>query len=281
MLRNWLLRRNKAAKIRWVFIVGAERCGTTSIQNVLLQDKSVEYVEEKHFQTSTHGYVGYTFASPFHSKGLQGDREEIRGEIDGNFRDTTRIALHKGPYAMLFPHVMANIRRQFPESLIIISLRNPVDRLVSTFQVGKDHDAGFSRGNFNELIAPLIAEIDDKWDFKNRGDWFQLFQNMNSSVWNLEYGFYYPQVHHIIKLFPRSQVLLLPFEKWTANPEWLSSKLAAFLNLREAPSPLPPQNASQTRIDVDEDVRRELNDTYRLSNRKVLELLDWSPHLWG
>lgn len=216
------------------FVVGAGKCGTTTLYHFLNQHPDVymsPIKEPNHFCTdfkpeefseenkaierskniNIEKYVngpmdvsrfGYFVTNPVHYKLLFKNvkNEKAIGEISN---------------AYLFSEVAAqNIKNEVPDAKIIIILRNPVERLISHYK------ANIRDGR---AILPFMEEINNDYN-KPRKGW-------KISAGYYEQGLYYNQVERYIRTFGKDKVKIFWFEELIKDPAKVAHDLFSFLDV--------------------------------------------------
>lgn len=198
------------------FIVGAARSGTTSLDRYLSQHPEIYVTPKK----ETHFFA----ADSFPSCSGPGDERLSTLLIQDEEQYTQLFAEAKGTKAigessafyLCFPHAAERIARTIPDAKIIITLREPVDRLYSayTFMV---RDGRESLG----LEEGLSQEKERK-----RQGWEPIW-------WYKELSLYYKQVQYYMEVFGRQRVKVVLYNELFANPAQTLREVFAFLNVRE------------------------------------------------
>lgn len=220
-------------------IVGASKCGTTSLYNYLEAHPDIymsPIKEPNHFCTDINpenfseefkrherqkklnleSYLagpmdkkhwGYFVTKKTDYKKLFKNRnlEKAAGEVSNSYLYSTNAA--------------NQIRKEIPEARIIIMLRNPADRAYSHYLANlRDGKTCLS---FREEI-----EKDMK---KQRKGWGQ-------SYLYLEMGLYYEQVSRYLKIFPTNQVKIYLYEDFKSDTPSLMNDIFKFLQISETSS---------------------------------------------
>ena len=185
------------------FIVGAPKCGTTSLYFHLKQHPQVYLpaVKEPHF------FSDCSDPSKISTEHCNGDRsaylrlyEEASGYLAIGDASPSYLSDRNAP---------SRIKQESPEAKIIIILRDPVERAYSQYMMNRF--AGLDTMPFLDAI-----QYHDKHE--QPGWWLP-----RSYV---ELGMYSEQVERYFDLFGRENVLVLLSEDLTKNPEKLFADLA-------------------------------------------------------
>lgn len=238
------------------FIIGgASRCGTTTLYHMLSQHPSIFMPSQKELlffykdsnYTQGQGFYENYFSDakaeqligeaspPYFHKGITADKEGAHQWSEGD-DSVTRIA------------------KMMPDSKIIISLRNPINRVQSqiwkNIWQGKESSHSFNDSIYEELNGQRKPEQSQLcWMYKN---------------------LYSVHVKHWLESFPRENILFLVFEEWTSNPEAALREIESFLEI-------PPMQFNKENAAVRNEGRSTRND----STKKLMSIARKLPLLRG
>jgi len=205
------------------FIVGAQKCGTTSLYNYLVKHPCVLPAKEKelHFFSDKYskGYSWYSNQFPSLFKKFQYVLSRRHRVLCGEAT----------PYYMFHPHAVGRIYSRFSNAKIIMMLRNPVDRAFSHYRYHVK--LGAEDLTFEEAIASesdrLLGELDKMNDDAN-------YNSVNYKIYSyLKRGVYIEQIERWIDLFSKDQILIIKSEDFFADPEDSFNTVLKFLELPE------------------------------------------------
>lgn len=128
-----------------------------------------------------------------------------------------RVAGESSPIYLYCPHSAEDIKKQFPSSKIIISLRNPIDITHSQY-----YSLKFMNFNNQKEFSEII-DIDEKRIKK--GEFF--IDNL------LEAGFYSKHLERFQNNFPKKNVKIIIFEEYIKNTIPTINSILKFLNIDE------------------------------------------------
>ena len=198
------------------FVIGAARCGTTSLYHYLKQHPQVflpNIKELNHFsQVESLDKEDYELPKDetLHHTKIVKDFEAY----SGLFQNAEKNQL-KGDISPSYLWKKETARRIYdhnPEAKIIVSLRNPIHRAFSHYlmnvAVGYESLEGFE--------AALKADKNDIWGGGN------LY---------LEWSSYFEGLKEFIDYFGRDNVLILLFEDWIKDKPAMLKKLFSFLEI--------------------------------------------------
>lgn len=198
------------------FLVGAARCGTTSLYNHLNHNDEVFLpdVKEPNFFSELDSPNAEDFIDPekgvkYHAKIIKDPEIYQSLYIDAG---RNQIKGDSSPSYLWDKNVAQKLYQHNPKAKIIVSLRHPVDRAYShyimNYYTGVDHSKTFEKA--------LERPKNDMW---------------GSCNYYLEMGMYYEQLKAYFDIFPKEQIKILIYEDWTTNREQALSDLFKFLGV--------------------------------------------------
>jgi hypothetical protein len=244
-------------------IIGAAKCGTTSLYNYLARHPSVVPARTKEihyfdffFERGSAWYRShFTLRSP-----IQRMRANHRRTVTGE----------ASPYYIFHPHALRRIAEALPRVRLIALLRNPADRAYSQYQ----HVVrlGYETLSFEDAIASeeerLAGEVE-----KMRAD--ERYYSFNHQYYSyLARGIYVDQISRLAELgFAPEQVLILRSEDFFAHPAEGLLRLREFLGLPEHPlRDLEKFNAGRYEK-IPAAMRARLLEFYEPHNQRLADLL--------
>ena len=169
------------------------------------------------------------------------------------------------PNYLRFPQVAKRIKNTFPQTKIIILLRNPADRAISW------HYHKLNTGLTNQSLAPAIAEEMERLktvsesEITNTG-----FYNPDNILSSL----YVYKIKPWIELLGREQFLILKSEDFYSDPLNSMSQVFEFLGLPNCTLESYPKVNAGSYSEVDSELRTVLADYFTPYNRQLEEYLD-------
>lgn len=204
-------RRRKVEQVNFI-VAGVQKAGTTAIHDflaqhphvALLRDQALHFFDkEEHFGSSRTG----PFTEP--------DYRILHGNFDPGWR--WRVAGEVTADYLYYPRALERIVRYNPKMKLIISLRNPVGR-------------AFSQWNMRRAKSQEPLEF---LDALKRDQEIGIWQGPRGNAY-LARSFYSPQLEQVFKLFPREQVFVLKYEDFRTNPFPVLDRIFDFLGVRRA-----------------------------------------------
>jgi Sulfotransferase domain len=197
-------------------IIGAQRSGTTSLFNYLVQHPDVLPPLGKEIH-----YFDFHYA-----RGVR----YYRGRFPYSHRlRRCALTLDATPYYLMHPLVPERAAQLLPGVKLIAVLRNPVDRALSHYQ----HEV---RGGRESLS--FAAALDQEAQ-RLAGEEERLRNEPHYYSWNHHRyaytgrGLYLQQLRRWLQYFPRSQMLILQSERLFRDPYATTSMTHRFLGLQD------------------------------------------------
>ena len=246
-------------------IIGAQKCGTTTLYNHLIKHpwvapaagKEIHFFD-KNFQKSSTWYrchfPSYVYKSfvKYISK-----RNIITGEAS--------------PYYIFHPHTARRASEFIPSAKLILLLRNPVDRAFSHYnhEVKYGNEAAVS---FEEAIEKEDERLDGEMEKLLADEFYFSFNHQHFSY--LSRGIYINQLEQWAKFFPKKQFLVLKSEDFFTNTSFVFKRITEFLGLPDwQPEFFRTYNAAKNSKMLDNKTRERLTDYYRRHNQRLYEYL--------
>jgi len=194
---------------RWpnFFIVGVPKAGTTSLYEYL---KDIPRIYLSPLKEPAY------FSDPFFpSDAPKRKRIQNKFEYLKLFDDVKneKVIGEATPSYMVFPEVPINIHKVAPTAKILISLRDPVERLFSSYLMHLRLD------NYNFSFKEGIENIFKK---SVKTDWLRRW---------LDVGLYYESVKRYLDIFGSKQVKIIIFEEWIKEPQNTIQEILDFLEI--------------------------------------------------
>lgn len=193
------------------FIIGAQKCASTSLYHYLAEHPQIISAfrkEVKYFDLYSHKSLDwYKAFFPITKEG------EITGEATPDY--------------LLFPEIASQIYGLFPKAKLILIVRNPIERAYSQYWY-----------NVRRNIETLSFEEAIKAEPERMANSDQTIitgPNFKSSYYRefsyLKRGRYMEQLHHWLKYFPKEQVKVVSTEDLQNNKAALLKELFEYLKV--------------------------------------------------
>lgn len=185
------------------FIVGAPRSGTTSLYEYLKKVSSIYMSPEKepdYFKADNQSIIG-----------IECDKTKKYLKLFENVKNELIIGEATVTY-LADPISASLIYKISPNAKILISLRNPVDRMISHHKI---YSSGREFGSFHTFIFNPSDKLKT------------ISKNM------FESGLYFKQVKKYLDIFGKNNVKIIIFEEFAENERITVKEILEFLNINE------------------------------------------------
>jgi hypothetical protein len=239
-------------------IVGANKCGTTSLYHLLAQHPYVEPAASKELQ----------FFDEFFDLGVEWYR---RCFPSPRWEDGRRTITGEATPSYLFhPHAAKRMAEVVPHAQLIALLRNPVDRAYSHYnQVVR---RGFEPLRFEEAIEAEEARLRGERDRMLEDE--RYFSDDHRSFSYLSTGIYVEHLQRWAKFFPREQMLVLKSEDFFDNPKQTLKLAFDFLDLPDwEPKAYEVRKKGTYEEGMEPATRRRLEEYFEPHNRRLYDYL--------
>lgn len=190
------------------FIIGQGKCGTTSLYNYINQHPSVLPAKKKE--------IRYFDRLKNFNKGLNWYKDHFKHKKSGE------ITGEASPHYLFSPVAYERIYQLLPQAKFIILLRNPIDRLYSTYQMRLRFKQ--FQGSFEKFIE--ICRWTCEGDHFSTNDYAGEL-NLSSGICK---GVYLNQIEKWLSIFSKDQFLILAFEEFK-EPQKMMDKVFNFLKI--------------------------------------------------
>lgn len=250
-------------------IIGAQRCGTSSLYAYLSQHPQVlpAIKKEVHFfdlgfEKGVRWYrAHFPFLLEMRCRRLLASKSVITGEAS--------------PCYLFHPHSPKRLAAVVPKAKLIVLLRNPIDRAYSHYHLNlkkKREALSFEEAIFNEG-ARLQGELDKMLANES----YNSFNHRHFSY--LQRGIYVDQLQAYAEFFDRDQILVIKSEDFFSRTPEVFQQILEFLGLEPyIPGDMHPRNASNYSKKQQHTINKEfhayLQDHFRPHNQRLYEYLD-------
>ncbi len=258
-----------------VLIIGAQRCGTSSIYKYLSGHpqaypslrKEIEYFSTR-FAEGEHWYRAH-----FPLAATRAARSRLRTK--------PTVAFEATPDYLLHPMAAQRAAELLPEAKIIALVRNPIDRAIS--QYGHNRRLGQEPLSLEEALESEDDRLSNEFNLIAADPDYHARSLRRYSY--VARGKYAEQLARWNGWYPQDQIMVVRFEDLTADPPATLSAIESFIGIEEWH---PPEfaNHSYGRSGrsggpaVDDEILRRLADTFRPHNEQLASMLgfdlEWS-----
>ncbi|MGK7937243.1 MAG: sulfotransferase domain-containing protein [Xenococcaceae cyanobacterium] len=246
-------------------LIGAQKCGTTSLLNYLIEHPYIEAPTKKEI-----GFFDLRFG-----KGINWYKSffpTLLHRLDKQYFITGEASTGY----ICHPHVPKRISEIIPQVKLIALLRNPVDRAYSHYHHTKS--MGKENLSFDEAIEQEEERVSEiKARILKDGNYYH--KDYHHYTY-LSRGIYVEQLKVWLSLFSKKQILVLRSEDFFANP---SATVKQVLNFLELPNQqlkhYKQYNANNYQKMIEPTTRKILVEYFKPHNERLYQLLginfDW------
>ncbi len=249
-------------------IVGAQRCGTTSLFHVLAQHPAV-------FSPVLNRKELHYFDNEY-SRGLGWYQSQFPigawARVTARNAGVTPVAFEGSPYYMFHPLAPARIHRDLPGVRLLVLVRDPVERAYSqhAHQVGLGLETeSFERALELEedRIAGETERLINEPSYNSRKHWLYAYRAR---------GHYADQLQRMESLFGRDRIHVVDSGDFFTDPGPAYDRVLGFLNLPAHSPAFTPQNA-RPRSPMPETLRASLDEHFRPHDERLAAWLGHEP----
>jgi hypothetical protein len=254
-------------------IIGAERAGTTSLYQYLVQHPQV-------MSATLHRKGAYYFATNF-DKGVRWYRAHFPTELAIRARarraNVDRVITGEAcPYYIFHPLVPERVHALLPDSRFILMLRDPVSRAYSHFQ--QETKRGTEHLSFEDAIRAEPERLAGEEARMIREPGYYSFNHQHHAY--LARGHYLEQIQRWHAWFPPDRLLIIDSAEFFANPDSGFSEVLRFLHLTPTSLNAYPQLNARSYEQIAPATRARLREHFAEPNRRLEEYLGRS-FSWG
>lgn len=241
-------------------VVGAQRCGTTSLHRALVQHPGIAApVLHKgvHYFDVNYGRGERWYAAHF----------PLRRPGD------TRITGESSPYYMFHPAVPGRIAADLPGVRLLVMLRDPVERAYSAHR--HELARGFETEDFETALALEDERLAGEEERLLRDPSARSRAHQHHAY--LRRGHYAEQVRRLHEAVGADNVLVLDAQDVFTDPEPGYRRALSFLGLPPSAPPRFPHANARPRSPLPAGLRARLEDHFAPHDAALEELLGWTP----
>jgi len=199
------------------FIIGIQKAGTTTLDDWMAQHPQIYC-----YESLKDVMLFFRFKSS----------EEIlqRMEKEPITYEGQPVVLQSAVNYIFYPQFLEKLSQMSPAAKLIVILRNPVDRAISSYSYFTKMLR--EKRPMQEAVIYAPKEITE-------------FSKDNSDFTYIEHGFYARQIKDCYKYFSRDQLLVLDYDDLAHDPSKLLKQIFSFLGIDENFEPdLTPKNVT-------------------------------------
>lgn len=252
-------------------VIGAAKCGTTSLFDWICAHPLVARPLTDGQPRKELLFFDYNFdrGTDWYRKHFprEADRRDCERENGRPFLTGEATASYLTGY-----WVPGRVRQLVPDVKLIVTLRNPIDRAYSAFQMSRRERLEECE-SFEEAIALEAQRLAGELERVRSDPRYNPPLPPPLGYWSyLHRSRYAEHVARWLEVFPREQILFLEFEDLASDPSGTLDRVHAFLGL-------PPHRATELRklntadyAAMSPSTRAELVEHFRPHNRRLREL---------
>ena len=237
-------------------IIGAKRCGTTSLFTHLPEHPSITSSHHDNMGFFNDNFnLGINWYRSFFIKKSHKKKIENKYGKCLSF-DTTTTYMESKTTAQ-------NVKKVKPDMKIIVMVRNPIDRAYSQYQrTIKDN---IESRKFEDSIDDEIKKIDNEKEIS-----FKINRNESNYI---KKGIYYEQLKPWFELFPRENIGIFSTEEFKINSEKIYNNIFDFLDLPHFAIKNNTIMEKGNYSSMNKEVRDKLANYYKDHNEKFFNLI--------
>jgi hypothetical protein len=245
-------------------IIGAAKAGTTSLFGWLSEHpyiapactKEVHYFDYNHFR----GEDWYRKHFP-----LGAERERFAAETGRPF-----LTGEASPSYMSHTWAPRRLARLLPGAKLLVTLRNPVERAYSQFQMSRREN----EEPLESFTAAIAAEEQRLAPERARMLADEGYNSWPIGCWSyLMRGRYAEQIEHWMELFGRERFHFVTLEQLAGAPQQALDRVHDFLEIPAHEYTELPRLHVARYDSIDADARSQLTDYFRPHNERLYELV--------
>ena len=195
----------------YFLIIGAQKCGTNSLYNYLVQ----------------HPLIAPSLQHEIHYFDLNFDKDLEWYQSQFPELEPGMITGESSPYYLFHPLVAQRVFEKYPQMKLIVLLRDPAERAISHYY----HEVrlGCESLSLKEAIAKEQTRLQGELEQIIQTGTYYSFNHQHYTY--LARGKYVEQLQNWMSIFPKEQFLILKSENLFSCPQEIMKKVFYFLEL--------------------------------------------------
>lgn len=250
-------------------IIGAMRCGTTSLYRYLCDHPRIVTATRKEVHFFDHNYLsGMDWYMPYFASRFE--------KLPEKAHPLRRLTGEASPSYMLNPLAARRAAKHLPNAKIIAILRNPVDRAVSHYHHGL-------RRKYEPLSIEEAIDLEQERIQGEREKLLRQEVQRSEPFQHFTYctrGHYMEQIEEWLKYYRRENVHIVLSEEFYADPNRELRRVAEFLGLEPGPERPSEERRKFNYFEYEEikpGTRERLIEYFRPHNARLAEFLGRDP----
>lgn len=245
-------------------IIGAQRCGTTSLYKYLSQHPDVHpsFPKEIHYFSNHYqqGINWYRSHFPLQWRKKNNENNGKRAFITGEAT----------PYYLAHPHAARRISQTLPQALLIVLLRDPVERAYSHYY--HEVQMGVETLSFEDAIQKEAERLHQELEKMIGDENYRSFNYQHYSY--LARGIYADQIQIWMRYFTPQAMLFLNSEKLESDPTKAYRMVTDFLGLRQWDQIDFTKYHASKYPPMDPKIRTQLANYFRPHNQRLSQIIN-------
>ncbi len=208
------------------FIIGTQKGGTEAAlfhlnqhPNIYLPKKEIQYINQPFLYINDLEFIKNKVENEVYNHFLKDNDENI---TENNIKkENNKMIGIKNQEYMYIPKSIELLYNLYPQSKLIIFLREPISRAYSEYNMYL---------SFNG-ISSIFVMPNTFIESITRDDYVKLENIRTSGYYALQRGYYSTQLKHIYKYFPKNQVKIYISEIVQKEPQKYYNEIFEFLNV--------------------------------------------------
>lgn len=265
-----------------LFIIGAQKCGTSTLFDNLIKHKNIHggKVKEKNFFNHEHLF----------EKGIDW-YHQLFPNVSFFIPSRTNYFLDASPSYLPSKEVAKKIYAYNPEAKFIIMMRNPIDRAFSAWNMYKqmnllsldekenlikNHIEGLNQNRKEKFINMINLESFPTFETMVEEELSDIVNNKEPYPGIIKRGIYYEQIANYLTLFNPQQFFYICSEEFKERKFDTLKKLFFFLELNPnlPEEKLKDQHKREYQNKMSSEIREKLKEFYQPHNQKLYALIN-------
>ena len=273
----------KVIKKANLFIIGAQKCGTSTLFDNLILHKNIYggKIKEKNFFSNEH----------FYQKGTEWYHNLFPKVSIFHMVAKSSYLLDASPSYLIHKDVAIKIFKYNPKAKFIVMMRNPVDRAFSAWNMYRQMNLlndSDKKNLFNAHVKGTSDERENKFKALINLEIFPSFEEMVQEELNdfsidsskfpgiISRGIYFDQIEYYFTLFDSSQFFFIFAEEFKVNKTQILNELMRFLNLKAGflSDKLEDTHIREYKYKLAQETRDKLVPLFAPHNEKLFALIN-------
>ncbi len=253
---------SQARMLPGFLIVGAQRCGTTSLYRALSQHPDVR-------KAVLHKGVHYFDMN--YDRGMSWYRAHFPLRTQGRARHT--VTFESSPYSMFHPLAAERIASDLPGVRLLVLVRDPAERAYSAH--AHELARGFETEPFERALELECERLRGEAERIAAEPRYLSFSHQHHAY--LARGRYAEQLMRLEPLFGADRILVLDSGDFFTTPEPVYERVLAFLGLRRHDNTAFERHNARARAPMPDDLRARLSKEFADSDERLTSWLGTVP----